>query len=112
MKMEGVKHDFVVHKKKRVVVNGVATWMNPKFAKVRWHNIADEGKPKKKLWVKAGTQIIDRAWGLLRKHKGSLATGPGSPALTSRIRSFQWEYWNRGNDLWAKTGEMLNSLFQ
>jgi hypothetical protein len=112
MKIDGVKHDWVVHSRKRMVINGRSIWVKPKFSKVRWHNIAPYGAPKKKLWVKCGTQIIDRAWGMLRKHKGSLGTGPNSLALKRRIRSFQWEYWQRGKDLWAATGDMLQSLHE
>ena len=112
MKIPGVKHDYAVHKRKRAVINGRVVWIKPKFSRVRWHNIAAEGEPKKKLWVKTGTQIIDRAWQQLRKHKGNLCAGPHSIALTHRVRSFQWEYWNTGKDLWQQTGELLQFLFK
>ena len=111
LKLHGVKHDFVVHKSKRIVVRGRPVWLKPKFAKVCWHNIAEEGRPKKQLWVQAGTQIIDRIWGLLRKDLGQTSRGPNSRTLETRIRAFQWAYWNRDNDLWQETGRMLQSLF-
>ena len=84
--------------------------MKPKYAKPRWHNIADDGAPKKKLWVMAGTQIIDRCWGGLRKHLGSNKS-VHSKTLRQKIRSFQWEYWNRGADYWQRTGDMLRDLW-
>ena len=112
LKVKGMKHDWVAHKKKRVMIKGRAFWLKPKFSKVWWHNVAEEGAPKKKLWVKTGTQIIDRAWGMMRKHIGTLSTGPASAMLRDKVRSFQWGYWNRGNDLWAETGAILRSEFE
>ena len=43
----------------------------------------------------------------LKEHIGSRTLKPKSRALASRIRSGQWEYWNRGNDLWVATGDMI-----
>ena len=62
MKLKDVIHDWVVHKKKRVVVGGKQKWVKPHYTKVRYHNIKEEGSRPRKLWVKCGTQIIDRAW--------------------------------------------------
>ena len=110
VKLDGVKHDYVVHCRKRVKVRGKYIWVKPKYAKPRWHNIADDGAPKKKLWVMAGTQIIDRCWGGLRKHLGSQKS-VHTKILRQKIRSFQWEYWNRGADYWQRTGDMLSFLW-
>ena len=52
-RLEGVKHDNVVHCKKRVRVNGKWKWQMPTT-----HTV---GK-NKTLKTKAGTQIPDRAW--------------------------------------------------
>jgi hypothetical protein len=110
LKVDGVKHDWVVHSRKSVTINGVQRWVKPHYSKLRWHMVED-GAQKKKLWVKSGTQIIDRCWQGLRKHLGTLSTGPKSKALTHKVRSFQWEYWNRGEDLWLQTGVMVKYLF-
>ena len=34
----------------------------------------------------------------------------GSKALRVRVRSAQWAYWHRGQDLWLETGRMLQRL--
>ncbi|CAK0908582.1 unnamed protein product [Prorocentrum cordatum] len=103
LKLEGVKHDWVVHAKKRVMVTG--KW-------ITHHDVPDDSKPNKtkRVWVKAGTQIIDRIWGELRKHLGNKKT-VNTKALTNKIRSYQWLYWHRGEDLWLATGKMLEEAF-
>ena len=65
---------------------------------------------KKRIWMKCGTQFIDRIWGGLRRHLGP-SRKVNSRALANRARSFQWCYWNKGEDLWAQTGKMLTALF-
>ena len=57
----------------------------------------------------ASTQIIDRSWYGLRNHLGS-GKVVNAKALRQKIRSFQWEYWNRGADYWQRTGDMLSFL--
>ncbi|CAK0810619.1 unnamed protein product [Prorocentrum cordatum] len=110
VKLDGVKHDYVVHCRKRVNVNGKRIWARPKYAKPRFHNIAEDGAPTQKLWVMAGTQVIDRCWHGLRKHLGSVKV-VNTKLLRQKIRSFQWEYWNRGADYWQRTGDMLIDLW-
>ena len=61
--------------------------------------------------VKSGTQIIDRFWGLLRSHIKHTDRTPGSPTLTRKIRSVQFEYWFRRCNMWKVTGKMLDTLF-
>ena len=59
LKLDQVIHCNVVHKKKRVTVNGKTAWQKPHYTKV--YNIKlPSGKDLK---VKSGTQIIDRFWG-------------------------------------------------
>ncbi|CAK0883861.1 unnamed protein product [Prorocentrum cordatum] len=113
LRVDGVVHDWVVHMKKRVKVNGKYAWVKPAFTKVRYHDIADNGcsNKKKRIWVKCGTQIIDRAWGGLRRHLGPNRK-VNSRALANKVRSFQWRYWKKGEDLWAQTGNMPTALFQ
>ena len=85
-------------------------WLKPVFSKVRYHDIKSESGKMQRIWVKSGTQIIDRIWGGLRSHlKGKKQVN--SHTLSNKIRSFQWLYWNKGADLRAQTGEMLSSIF-
>ncbi|CAK0880360.1 unnamed protein product [Prorocentrum cordatum] len=79
---------------------------------VHYHNVPDDDQPHKtkRIWVKAGTQIIDRVWGELRKHLGTRKP-VNTKMLTNKLRSFQWLHWHRGEDLWLATGEMLEEAF-
>ena len=99
-------------RKKRVQIKGKWTWVKPAYAKVHYHNVPDDDQPRKtrRIWVKAGTQIIDRVWGELRKHLGTRKP-VNTKMLTNKIRSFQWLHWHRGEDLWLATGEMLEEAF-
>ena len=107
LKISGVIHDNVVHKKKRVIIKGKAKWIKPHYTKIYKHKLPDG----KHVVVKAGTQIIDRFWGLLRQSLKHICRKPGSVLLQRKIRSLQWTYWNRGKDLWKATGCMLQVLF-
>ena len=60
------------------------------------------------LFVKSGTQLIDRFWKSLRAHMGTRHYKVGSPEMEARIRSAQWEYQHRGQDMWAATAHMLS----
>jgi hypothetical protein len=108
LRIPGVMHTWVVHKKKRVKIGGTWRWIKPKFVKLHTHYLPPNGR---KLVVKAGTQIIDRFWSHLRSHLRSGPRRPGSINLRRRVRSAQWTYWYRGQDLWAKTCEMLKYSF-
>ena len=57
-----------------------------------------------------GTQTIDRFWRTFRSSVVGQSCVVGSHAMERRIRSCQWEYWFKGEDLWIKTGEMLQTL--
>ena len=63
-KISGVLHDRVVHKKKRVKVNGKFKWVAPTYVKIQKHKIPGT---KKTLRVKSGTQIVDRCWRYLKE---------------------------------------------
>ena len=63
----------------------------------------------KLLTVKAGTQIIDRAWRELKRHLGPRTYDPHSTKLAAFIRSAQWCYWHRGDDLWPELGKVVKS---
>ena len=60
--------------------------------------------------VMGGTQIIDRFWRHLRAYSVGRSAPVGSKALRVRVRSAQWAYWHRGQDLWLETGRMLQRL--
>ena len=114
LKVEGVLHDHVVHKRKRLTKkngqlvkrNGKPVWIKPKYVKQFSHFLPDG----KRLQVQGGTQIIDRFWGHLRKFMKHSKAAVGSLALRRLIRAGQWTYWYKGKDLWLKTGDMLEDL--
>ena len=114
LKVEGMLHDHVVHQKKLlkdkkgrpIKRDGKNIWRKPVYTKFVRHKIPNG----KVLKVKAGTQIIDRAWQHFRNFLKCRNCKVGSTSLRTRIRSAQWVYWQRGQDLWARTGEMLEHL--
>ncbi|CAK0828792.1 unnamed protein product [Prorocentrum cordatum] len=87
-------------------------WKPLAYKWITHHDVPDDSKPNKtkRVWVKAGTQIIDRIWGEPRKHLGNKKT-VNTKALTNKIRSYQWLYWHRGEGLWLATGKMLEEAF-
>jgi hypothetical protein len=106
LKVAGVIHDNVVHKKKRVLLRGKMRWVLPKYVKTFVHKLPGG----KTLRVKGGTQIIDRCWKHIRAHIGQSPKKPGSNVIRRKIRSAQWEYWNKNQDLWVQTGQMVKHL--
>lgn len=104
--LPGVVHDNVVHKKKRVLINGKQTWVRPHYTKLFTHTLPNG----KKIRVKAGTQIIDRFWGHVRAYLKHAARLVGSCALKRKIRAAQWTYWHKGENLWSATANMLKDL--
>ena len=103
MHIEWMLHDHVVHKKKRVVLNGVATWVAPTYTRTFKHKLPTG----KTITVKGGTQVIDRAWRHLRSYLEERSAPVGSPVLRNRLRYGQWVYWNRTRDLWLKLGDVI-----
>ena len=101
--VDGILHDWVVHKKKKGVIKGKTVWFKPKFVQVVEHRLPDGTIVR----AKSGTQIIDRAWSFLRSYLKSRASQVGGGSYTARIRSAQWHYWHQGDDLWKAAGEML-----
>ena len=104
LKLSGVIHDSVVHQKKKVKVKGKWQWIKATFVKIKTHKLPGG----KLLKVKAGTQHIDRCWKFIKER---LAKGTNSRAcmkrMTFKIRAAQFEYWNRGKDLWVCSGNLL-----
>ena len=114
LKIPGVIHDHIVHKKKLLKTkagtvvkrHGKPVWVKPKFAKVVTHVLPDG----RSLRVKAGTQVIDRFWEHARKYLKGVSSKVGSLHLRTRLRHAQFDYWYTGQDLWCKAGEAITSL--
>ena len=104
LKLSGVVHDSVVHCKKRMKIRGKFQWVKPKDVKLKTHTLPNG----KKLVRKAGAQHIDRAWRFLKDRMDlHQSLSPGTTALRAKIRSAQYEYWHRGDDLWLHTGVLV-----
>eukprot|EP00438_Fugacium_kawagutii_P027549 Skav207068 [mRNA] locus=scaffold1909:117809:118993:- [translate_table: standard] len=104
LRVAGVLHDRVIHCKKRVKVRGKWKWQSPRYVKVVEHKIPGT---KKKLRVKAGTQIIDRCWRFLKERLTlNQHTKAGSQLLKAKLRSAQYQYWHKNADMWTATGAL------
>ena len=106
LKVPGVIHDNVVHKKKKICVNGKQRWVRPHYTKSYTH-VLPNGK---KIRVKAGTQVIDRFWGHVRAYLKHSPRQVGSCKLRRKIHAAQWTYWHKGNNFWSATGKMVQDL--
>ena len=109
LRVPGVIHDFVVHKKKYKNVGGKKVLIPPRYVELKTH-VLPSGKHLK---VKSGTQIIDRAWRFIkdRVHRSANAKA-GTKLLATKIRSAQYDYWHKDDDMWAKTGEMVQHILR
>ena len=104
-KVPGVVHDNVVHQKKRVKVGGKYVWKSPNFVKLSSHRLPNG----KTIQRKAGTQIVDRAWRFIKDRlRLNQNAKVGTTLLRAQIRGAQYEYWNRDQDLWMCTGELVS----
>ena len=104
MKLPGVLHDAVVHKKRRVKKKGKWVWLKPTFVRISKHKLPDG----RKISCKAGTQIVDRAWKFIKERLSrNQHVKSSSLMLTAQIRSAQYEYWPRKDDLWVCTGKLV-----
>ena len=103
-KMAGVLHDSVVHPKKRVWKGGKQVWQPPTFLRLAKHTLPDG----RRLAVKAGTQVVDRAWRFIKDRvKINQNVKRNFTLLQAKIRSAQYEYWQRGKDAWASAGDLF-----
>ena len=108
-KVPGVLHDSVVHQKKHVKVKGKYVWQSPSLVKLTTHKLPCG----KKIRVKAGTQVIDRAWKFIKERlRLNQFTKVGSSLLRAHIRSAQYEYWHRNRDMWACAGQLLSEYMK
>ena len=110
LEVDGMHHDHVVHKKRQLMKNGKpvkrhgkTVWLNSQYTKTFTHKT----QTGRKIMCKGGTQIIDRFWQHIRRYLKCRSHPVGSAAMATRIRSAQWAYWHRGDDLWLETGQML-----
>ena len=104
LKLPGMVHDAVVHKKRKVKKNGKWIWLRPTFVRVAKHKLPDGNT----VTCKAGTQIVDRAWKFIKERlKRNQNAKVSSLMLTALIRSAQYEYWHRKDDLWVCTGDLV-----
>ncbi|CAK0846225.1 unnamed protein product [Prorocentrum cordatum] len=103
MRASGLVRDHVVHCKKRKNIGRKWVWLKPVYSKVATHKLPDGSK----IRVKAGAQIIDRAWRSIKTLIGTRADLPGSRRLAASVRSAQFEYWNKGKDMWAATADAI-----
>ncbi|CAE8603513.1 unnamed protein product, partial [Polarella glacialis] len=113
LNVDGMLHDHVVHMNKKLVMNvkvvkknGRCVWIKPKYTK-KFTRLLPSGK---KIIRMGGAQIIDRFWSHLRGSMKSRQVKVGSAQTSVRIRSAQWDYWHRDEDLWVETGKMLKRL--
>ncbi|CAE7212292.1 unnamed protein product [Symbiodinium sp. CCMP2592] len=109
-KVDGVIHDRVVHCKKRVKINGKYQWTSPKYVTMVTHKVPGSNK---KLKVKSGTQIIDRAWRFLKDRIAiNQNVKAGSSLLRAKLRSAQYDYWFKNSDLWLASGELCTEALK
>ncbi|CAK0911718.1 unnamed protein product [Prorocentrum cordatum] len=80
-------HDHVVHGKKRKMIGGKLAWLKHIYSKVVTPKVPD------------GSTITALI--------GTRSDRPGSRHLAASVRSAQFEYWNRGEDLWAATANAI-----
>ncbi|CAK0871168.1 unnamed protein product, partial [Prorocentrum cordatum] len=103
MRASGLVRDHVVHCKKRKKIGRKWVWLKPVYSKVVTHKLPDGSK----IRVKTGAQIIDRAWRSIKTLIGTRTDLPGSRRLAASVRSAQFEYWNKGKDMWAATADAI-----
>ena len=106
LKVPGVLHDHVIHKKKRIEVNGDSVWIKPKYTRIVKHRLPGG----EEVMVQAGTQVIDRFWRFLREKLQGRSSAVGSDTLLRRIRAAQWAFWHREQDLWIELGRSMTTL--
>jgi len=113
LEIEGLKHDHVVHKTRKLVRNGKPVkkngrfvWIKPQYTKTFTHTAASS----KQIKCKGGTQVIDCFWRHLHGYLKHRSFAVRSLQFATRVRSAQWAYWHRHDDLWLETGKMLRRL--
>ena len=102
-KIRGCLHDAVVHKKRRVHMNGVWKWLKPVYTKVVKHKLPDT---RKTIKVQAGTQYIDGFWRILKANV-RVWTKANAALLRKLVRTSQLRYWSRGKDFYVEAAKAI-----
>ena len=108
LKISGVQTTQVKHKRPNPIYVARRLLHLPDDA-AKLHVPRERRGPLRPLWVKAGTQIIDGVWKVLRQHIPNNTKAEDSH-LDCAVREFQWVYWNSGRDRWAALGDVFASL--
>ena len=84
---------------------------SPHYVRIIKHKLP--GTKNKTITVKSGTQVIDRCWRFLKERvRVNQHTKAGSSLLRAKLRSAQYEYWNRSKDLWLACGELCSHVMR
>lgn len=103
LKLKDVFHHWVVHRKKLRKIRAKKVWVT--YVRKSFHKLPSG----RKLWVKGGAQIIDRAWQVIRKHLGPRTKqGPGTAALERR--AFGTVVLLKRKNLWFESSKMIQTL--
>ena len=106
-KVPGVVVDTVKHKRPRPVY--AARWCHRLPLDYLKTNLVGASDVKcVKRWVKKGTQIIDRVWGLLKNNGVPKTIKARDDIVDLYTREFQWKYWNEHDDKWKAMGHVIS----
>ena len=62
---------------------------------------------KKMMTTKSGTQVVDRAWKYLKERLTINQNAKvGSSLLRAKLRSAQYQYWYRNQNMWVASGTL------
>ncbi|CAE7361836.1 CCR3, partial [Symbiodinium necroappetens] len=112
-KVEGVLHDNVVHAKKRILVKGKMCWVRPNYVKAVTHKLPGKSGKSETVQVKAGTQVIDRAWRFLKDRLSLNQHAKAGPKqLRAQIRAAQFQYWKKDEDPWVAACSLSKFIMQ
>ena len=104
LRMPGVLHDHVRHCIKRQKIKGKWVWKAPTYVKM---SVRKDPKTGCQIKTKGGTQIVDRAWRYLKERmRLNQNCAVGSALMLAKVRSAQYEYWHRNQDLRVASGTL------
>ena len=95
----GTAHTAVVHQVKKV--QGV--WVQPAFVRTETVDLPDGSK----LRVKAGTQLIDGVWRIIRRDIRDSLRHSRLELVDKLVRVSQWRYWNQDRDLYTAMAKTM-----
>lgn len=94
----GVKHTKVIHQKKKVGNR----WVKPAYVKLAHFTLEDSSA----LTVKAGTQLIDGWWRILRREL-ALCSKSSTAMVKLAVSAAQFTCWHRGENIWEEVGKVI-----